>query len=88
VIKLINLLQLLIDVLNKNRKVQLAIFFEKKRDEITLYENDIKQTRQTLKLLSTCRAMAQHADFSLIEEKYLDDIINESIFILKSTIDK
>lgn len=77
-------MQLIIDALHKRKKNKSADFFLKKLDIIKKHAIVSQETHLVLKELSTCRAMAQYADFSLNEEDYLNNIINESIHILKN----
>jgi len=78
---LINSLELLINALNKSNKKQSAVFFSAKLNEIKKGENNLKPI---LDELSKCRAMAQYAGFSFLEEKLLDNVVGNATKMIKN----
>lgn len=64
---------------NMNR----PIFFQTRYDQIINFGDKIPF--EVVESLSTCRAMSQYANFSLREEKLLDDVVNYALDIKKIT---
>ncbi|MDX5631090.1 MULTISPECIES: hypothetical protein [unclassified Brenneria] len=76
-------LEKIITELNKNGKTQSASFFISRYEEIKMKGSHV--SREVIKELSTCRAMSQYANFSIKEEKLLDNVVDDAIE-LKSII--
>ena len=67
--------------LNANGKNESVIFFQTRYDQIINSRDKIPF--EIVESLSTCRAMGQYANFSLREEKLLDDVVNYALDIKK-----
>lgn len=76
---LLNALDEMIVILNSSGKKESADFFSLKYSNIKNSQNPLKFIEE----LSKCRAMAQYANFSLVEENKLDSIIELTVDILK-----
>lgn len=70
---LLNKIEILIATLKKDGKTQSAKFFLEQYEKIKTQKEDLH--KDALERLSTCRAMAQYANFSINEENILGDII-------------
>lgn len=75
---LLNVLNEIVIELKNNEKKQSADFFSLRYDNIKNLNNHL----ESIKELSTCRAMAQYANFSITEEKILDKIVDYATAIL------
>ena len=78
-----NALEQIIFELNSNGKYESANFFQTRYDQIINFGDKIPF--EVVESLSTCRAMSQYANFSLREEKLLDDVVNYALDIKKIT---
>lgn len=78
-----NALKQIIFELNANGKHDSANFFQTRYDQIINFGDKIPF--EIIESLSTCRAMSQYANFSLREEKLLDDVVNYALDIKKIT---
>lgn len=67
--------------LNANGKHESVIFFQTRYDQIINSRDKIPF--EIVESLSTCRAMGQYTNFSLREEKLLDDVVNYALDIKK-----
>ncbi|WP_318363486.1 hypothetical protein [Enterobacter sp.] len=76
---LLNSLNELIAALNNSNKKSSADFFMLRYEAIKKSNNAL----ESIKELSTCRAMAQYANFALAEESKLDTVVDCAIDILK-----
>lgn len=76
---LINSLEKIISELSANGKSESALFFTIRYNEIV--KNGDKVPFEIIEMLSTCRAMAQYANFSQKEEALLDDVVDNAIEI-------
>ncbi|WP_143189414.1 hypothetical protein [Paraburkholderia lycopersici] len=75
---LLNCLDEIYDELVKSGKIDSAQFFLKHRVEIDKMRNDPNKLKDVIRDLTTCRAMAQYANFSLKEEALLDEVVSSS----------
>ncbi|MBN6046608.1 hypothetical protein JYK13_21775 [Citrobacter sp. ku-bf4] len=75
---LLNALDEIIIELKNNGKIQSANFFLLRYENIKNLNNHL----ESIKELSTCRAMAQYANFSIAEENKLDKIVDYATAIL------
>ncbi|ELE9236397.1 hypothetical protein RM351_001689 [Enterobacter kobei] len=78
-----NALEQIIFELNANGKHESANFFQTRYDQIINFGDKIPF--EVVESLSTCRATSQYANFSLGEEKLLDDVVNYALDIKKIT---
>ncbi|OAT34696.1 hypothetical protein M975_0074 [Buttiauxella brennerae ATCC 51605] len=76
--KLLDALNELIIELQNNKKQQSADFFLLRHNNIQTLNNHM----ESIKELSTCRAMAQYGNFSAVEENNLDRVVHYAIAIL------
>jgi len=77
--ELMRSLEKIIVELNANGKIESAIFFTIRYNEIIKYGDDF--SLEIVETLSTCRAMSQYANFSQKEEMLLDDVVDSAIAI-------
>lgn len=75
-------LEKMISELNLSGKKESACFFFHHYDEIRKHGDKIPC--ETISELSSCRAMSQYANFSLTEEKLLDNVVANAL-IVKNT---
>ncbi|MDE9612436.1 hypothetical protein NFK58_15830 [Citrobacter portucalensis] len=75
---LLNVLNEIIIELKNNGKKQSADFFSLRYNNIKNLNNHLESIEE----LSTCRAMAQYANFSITEERKLDKIVDYATAIL------
>nr|WP_071819520.1 hypothetical protein [Erwinia sp. Ejp617] len=75
-------LEKIISELNKSGKIQSRSFFISHYDAIKASARGIPQ--DAIRELSTCRAMAQYADFTYKEEELLNSVVNNAIALIKS----
>lgn len=80
---LIKSLEKIISALNANGKKESALFFTVRYNEIIKYGDKVPS--EIIDTLSTCRAMSQYANFSLLEEALLDNVVNDAI-VVKNTM--
>jgi hypothetical protein len=80
---LIKSLERIISELNGNGKRESALFFTVRYNEIIKYGDKVPS--EIIDTLSTCRAMSQYANFSLLEESLLDDVVNDAIVVKNTT---
>ena len=76
---LIKSLQRIISELNGNGKKESALFFTVRYNEIIMHGD--KVSSEIIDTLSTCRAMSQYANFSLLEESLLDNVVNDAVVV-------
>ena len=76
---LIKSLEKIMSELNASGKVNSAIFFTVRYDEIMKCGD--KVSVETIKTLSTCRAMSQYANFSQKEQMLLDEVVDNAIVV-------
>lgn len=79
---LLSSLEMIINELNKGGKSRTAGFFSVCYNEIKDTEGEL--TNDAINKLSTCRAMAQYANFSLKEEMLLDMIVKNAIAVKRA----
>ncbi|BDR57666.1 hypothetical protein XA3_01070 [Xylocopilactobacillus apicola] len=77
--KLLNSLDELVTNLSKGGKNEQAKYFSNKIKQIKSSSEDPHNVDLILQELIACRAMAQYGNFSHIEEKYLDEVIDDAI---------
>jgi hypothetical protein len=82
---LLNYLDTIYSELMKSGKIDSAEFFLKHRNEIDRLQNSPGKLKDVIGDLTTCRAMAQYADFSLKEEELLDAVVSSSSDYLHNT---
>lgn len=75
---LLNVLNEIVIELKNNGKKQSADFFSLRHENI----KNLNKHLESIKELSTCRVMAQYANFSITEEKILGKIVDYATAIL------
>ncbi|MGH8780353.1 hypothetical protein [Paraburkholderia sp.] len=75
---LLNSLDLLSPELRKTGKVESENFFAIRRGIVADRGGEIDKRKAAIKELTTCRAMAQHADFSVAEEALLENVVSDA----------
>jgi hypothetical protein len=80
---LVYLDDLSLQLLNSGKK-DAAIFFSERRDIIRRLGLNNLDVKEVLKELTTCRAMAQYGNFSMSEEKLLEQVVIAAINVFNS----